>query len=106
MLERLLGVLSMPQILNSGGTNSEMERRNTALAAWRPKTKAFGIPKVSEYDDGYVGRRCGQAAAVWVAYLKAFKDRVETRIKRNEYEETKDLKLCQERIGLRPLWKD
>ena len=96
MLERLLGVLSMPQILELSGVEQtrEMERRNTALAAWRPNTKGLGFPKVPSMTMDMSEDIVGKAAAVWVAYLKAFKDRVETRIKRNEYEETKDLKLA------------
>jgi len=66
MLERLLGVLSMPQILELSGVEQtrEMERRNTALAAWRPNTKGLGFPKVPSMTMDMSEDIVGKAAAV------------------------------------------
>lgn len=96
MLERLLGVMSMPQILDLAGAEqtAEMERRNLKMSSWRPKTGSFGLPGVPSMTMDMKEDIVNKCAAVWVAYLEELYGLLQGNLKRNEYADTKDLKLA------------
>jgi ATP-dependent DNA helicase DinG len=99
MLEKLVGVLSMPQILELSGTEQirEMEQRNLKMASWRPASSGgagFGIPKVPSMTMDMSEDIITKCAAVWTAYLKELDGLIQKRIRQDAYAETKDLKLA------------
>jgi len=92
----LLGVMSMPQILELSGQEQkeQLEQRNVKMAAWRPKSGSFGLPAIPTMTMDMSEDIVNKCAAVWVAYLEELYSLLQGNLKRNDYDETKDLKLA------------
>ncbi len=96
MLERLLQIKSLTEILELSGSEQVKahEIRKQRLESWRPRTGRMGFPKIPSVELDMEEELLGKAAAVWVAYLQDLDKEIQTNLKNNSYEDTKDLKLA------------